>query len=339
MHEQKLSAGVIGLGVGEAHISGYEVDPRCTVASLCDIDEKKLKEVGSRYPGRKLTNDAEELLSDPTIDVVSIASYDTYHHEQIMRALKNGKHVFVEKPLCLFEKELNEIVSQLNKSRHLKLSSNLILRRTPRFVELHQRIQSNDLGDVYYVEGDYDYGRLGKIVDGWRGSIPYYSVVHGGAIHLIDLILWLTEKKVRKVVAMGNKTVTEQTNFRRQDLVVALLEFEDGALAKVSANFGCMVPHHHKLSVYGTRGTFEQSHTGAAYFFSRDPAVSSKDIESEYPGSSKGDMLPSFVKHILDGDAPNVTAQEVLDAMSISLAVEKALGSGRPESVNYLELQ
>jgi predicted dehydrogenase len=339
MHEQKLSAGVIGLGVGEAHISGYEVDPRCTVASLCDIDEKKLKEVGSRYPGRKLTNDAEELLSDPTIDVVSIASYDTYHHEQIMQALKNGKHVFVEKPLCLFEKELNEIFSQLNKSRDLKLSSNLILRSTPRFLELQQRIQSNELGDVYYLEGDYDYGRLGKIVDGWRGSIPYYSVVHGGAIHLIDLILWLTEKKVCKVVAMGNKTVTKQTKFRRQDLVVALLEFEDGALAKISANFGCMVPHHHKLSVYGTRGTFEQSHTGAAYFFSRDPAVSSKGIESEYPGSSKGDMLPSFVKHILDGDTPDVTSQEVLDAMSISLAVEKSLGSGRPESVNYLELQ
>jgi len=339
MHKQELKVGVIGLGVGEAHISGYEADLRCTVASLCDIDEEKLREVGSRYPGKKLTNNAAELLSDPTIDVVSIASYDTYHHEQIMQALKNGKHVFVEKPLCLFEKELNEIFSQLNKSRHLKLSSNLILRRTPRFAELQQRIQLNELGDVYYLEGDYDYGRLEKIVNGWRGSIPYYSVVHGGAIHLIDLILWLTDKKVRKVVAMGNKTVTKHTSFSRQDLVVALLEFEDGALAKISANFGCMVPHHHKLTVYGTRGTFEQSHTGSAYFFSRNAGASSEEVESEYPGSSKGDMLPLFVKHILDGSPPDVTAQEVINAMSVSLAIEKSVGSGRPENVNFLELK
>ena len=47
------------------------------------------------------------------------------------------------------------------------------------------------MGRLYYLEGDYAYGRLPKILSGWRAEIPIYSVVHGGAIHIIDLLLWL----------------------------------------------------------------------------------------------------------------------------------------------------
>ena len=110
MHSGQLNAGIIGLGVGEWHISGYEQDPRCNVVALCDSDPRRLREVGSRHPKRRLTDDADGVLSDPNIDVVSIASYDACHHKQIIRALENGKHVFVEKPLCLFENELEEMI-------------------------------------------------------------------------------------------------------------------------------------------------------------------------------------------------------------------------------------
>ena len=49
MINSQLKAGIIGLGVGEQHISGYGVDPRCEVVALCDSDKTKLKEVGSKY--------------------------------------------------------------------------------------------------------------------------------------------------------------------------------------------------------------------------------------------------------------------------------------------------
>ena len=51
---------------------------------------------------------------------------------------------------------------------------------------------AGDLGRVYYMEADYNYGRIHKIVDGWRGAIDYYSVFLGGAVHMVDLLLWLT---------------------------------------------------------------------------------------------------------------------------------------------------
>ena len=90
-----ISAAVIGLGVGECHIAGFEADRRCRVSALCDVDEERLADVGKRYPGRRMTTAANEILADPAIDVVSIASFDDDHYAQVMAALSHGKHVFV----------------------------------------------------------------------------------------------------------------------------------------------------------------------------------------------------------------------------------------------------
>lgn len=330
-----LKVGIIGLGVGERHISGYEADPRCRVVVLCDKDPIKLAEVGSRHPGRRLTVDATVILHDPEIDIVSIASYDNDHHDQVLAAIAAGKHIFVEKPLCLTDEEFESIATALARNPEIRLSSNLILRRTPRFVELRRRIRKGELGRVYYMEGDYDYGRVHKIRAGWRSTIPFYSVMHGGGIHLIDLLLWLSGGRVKEVFAYGNAIAAEGTNFRHKDLVSSLLTFEDSMIAKVTANFSCVTPHHHRLSVFGTESTFEQSHLGAAYFHTRDPEVAPEQIFDPYPGAAKGDMLPSFITHVLEGHPPEVNKKDVLDAMAVSLAIERALRTGRPEQVRY----
>ena len=90
MTDCALRAAVVGLGVGERHIAGYERDPRCRVVALCDIDETRLAEVGARHPRCKLTSDPSEILTDPSIGVVSIASYDDAHYAQVMTALAQG---------------------------------------------------------------------------------------------------------------------------------------------------------------------------------------------------------------------------------------------------------
>jgi len=334
-----LRAAVIGLGVGEQHIAGYELDSRCKVTTLCDFDAIKLAEIKIRHPDKVLTLSAESVIANPKIDVVSIATYEDMHCEQVVAAVEMGKHVFVEKPLCLSIAELEQIVRSLQKQPEVRLSSNLILRKTPRFLKLKRQFEEGCLGDLYYMEGDYDYGRLHKLTDGWRGKITNYSVVHGGGIHLIDLICWLHGDLVEEVFAYGSKTFTKDTAFRGNDLVVALLRFRNGLVAKISANFGCVAPHFHRLSVYGSLGTFQQSHSGASYIFSRDPRIPPTAINDDYPGSAKGDMLPSFVRSILDGTTPDVTAQEVIDVMSVSLAVERSLTTGLPERVTYYQLR
>jgi predicted dehydrogenase len=324
-----LRVGIIGLGVGERHINGFRRHPAAEVIALCDIDAGARARAQASYPGFAIVDDANALIDDDRIDIISIASYDDAHYAQVTRALARGKHVFVEKPLCLCVDEFRTIKKQLVEHPHLRLSSNLILRASPRFQDLRKLISDGKLGRLFNIEGDYLYGRLEKLTAGWRGKIPDYSVTLGGAIHLIDLMLWLTGDHVIEVTAIGNGLASEGSAFRGRDLVSALLRFESGLVGKVSANFGCVYPHFHRLVVYGTKGTFENGHTAGLLWHSRDPTIAPESLTSVYPGVEKGDLIPSFVDAILGKGVAAVTEQDVLSAMAVGLAVDRSLSEGR----------
>ena len=332
MNNSSLRAGIIGLGVGQRHISGYSDNPNCEVVAICDINKSKLDEVAKSNPDLKLFTDPNELLADNSINIVSIASYDDSHCNQILNALDHNKHVFVEKPICLYRDEYNKIKTKLEIKKDLRLSANFVLRGIPRFVELKSRIITGMLGSLYYLEGDYDYGRLQKLTDGWRGDVKGYSVTHGGAIHLIDLLVWLTGRKIVEVFAYGNNISTKETKFIGNDLVTALLRFDNKIVAKVTANFGSVTSHFHKVSVYGTHGTFEQSQLGAAYSWSRDDQQILEYSEAAYPFSGVGrkNILSSFLKNLVEGTEPRITAEQILHVMNVSLAIDESIVSGLP---------
>ena len=65
---KRLKVGIIGLGVGGKHIEGYQNHPDCEVVALCDFADKKLVMAKAQYPGIRLTNQADELISDPEIN-------------------------------------------------------------------------------------------------------------------------------------------------------------------------------------------------------------------------------------------------------------------------------
>lgn len=332
MIRHELKAGVIGLGVGEQHILGYQM-AGVEVAGLCDFDVAKLKTFKNRFPRCRVTDSADEILADPNIDIVSIASYDNHHAGQVLKALHAKKHVFVEKPLCMSQRELDEIAAQLAKDRSLRLCSNTVLRVGSRFRDLRARVARKEFGQIFYVEADYNYGRLQKIQQGWRGGIKDYSVMLGGGIHVVDLISWLVDAAVVEVTAMGNKFCSIDSGFAGPDMAVALLRFSNGVVGKVCANFGCVYPHFHKLSVYGTEATFENRLDGGFLYTSRDSNVPPTKLESDYPGLSKGDLIPSFVSSITGEGEALVTERDVLTTASICLAIDKSMKSGRTEKV------
>ena len=328
-----LKVGVIGLGIGEQHAQLFDEHPHCEVTTLCDLDAAKLDEVSHRFPGRKTTRHAEAVLSDPEIDVVAIASYDDVHHPQVMEALRHGKHVFVEKPICLHRAEARDIWLELEQNPQLKLSSNLVLRLSSRFQELKRRIDAGELGELYCCEGDYNYGRVHKIVDGWRGRLDFYSVVLGGAVHMVDLLLWLSGDEVEEVTGFGTRIATRGTGFRFDDTAVCLLKMRSGMIAKVAANFGCVQPHFHGLNVYGTRATFLNRPEHAVFHTSSDPEAQPERIEAPYRDYRKPDLVWSFIQAILEGEEPLVSHEEVFRAMAVCFAIEESLEKGSPVRV------
>jgi predicted dehydrogenase len=321
-----VRAAVIGLGVGEQHIAGWNAHPACEVVAICDLDPERL----ARHPDIPGTTDPDEILADPDIDAVSIASYDDAHFAQIHTALAQGKHVFAEKPLVLHAGEADAIAAQLRANPQLRLSTNVPLRLSPRFERLRAAIAGGELGTLFHLEGDYDYGRRHKLTDGWRGRIPYYSVVLGGAIHMVDLLLWLSGERVTEVVAaVGNDIATRGTAFRHDDFVTALLATESGATIKVNANLGCVSPHFHAVRVYGTEGTFINGMPdGVLHRPGR-----SEPVTDPYPGVHKGDLIFGFAEAILTGAPSPVSEVDVFNTLSVCLAIDAARATGRPAPV------
>lgn len=324
---KKLKVGIIGLGVGEAHMEGYLKHPSCEVKTVCDLSKEKLEKVKKKHPSIYLTHNDKELLEDPEIDVISIASYDNDHANQVQMALFNNKHVFVEKPLCQNISQLHEIYSIYKTKKNLKLSTNVILRQSPRFRFLKEEVEKGHFGNLYYLEGDYNYGRLEKLTHGWRGEIKDYSVVLGGAIHLIDLILWLTQEKVVEVCAFGNKVASYNSQFQYDDCVVALIKFEN-IIAKVSANFGCIMPHYHGFNIYGTKASFFNDFKNARLYTSRDPSVTPQKIDISYPGVTKDGLIGNFVDSILFKKPCLVEMEDIIKCMLVCFAIEDAHKSG-----------
>ena len=152
-------------------------------------------------------------------------------------------------------------------------------------------------------------------------------------------MLWLSGKKVSSVSAVGNNLAASKSHFDGLSVTSSNIGFEDGSTAQITSNYASFTPHHHKLCIYGTNGTFEQSHLGAAYFWSRDPNEKSESVSSPYPGASKGDLLFNFIDSILDEKTlPLISAQEILDATSVALAIDQSIRSQSRQTVNYLSL-
>lgn len=334
--EQMLNVGIIGLGVGEAHIHGYQNHPGCRVTTLCDFQPSVLERMRIKYPDMKFVSNPMEVLADRSIQVVSIASYDNFHHSQIMAGIAYGKHLFVEKPLCLYESEAKQISLALNQKPELKISSNLILRKSPRFIDLKNRIQQGKMGSIFHIEGDYNYGRIQKIVEGWRGKLDFYSIILGGGVHLIDLMQWLTGDIVEFVSAFGNNISTRNSQFRFDDTIVSILKFRSGMTGKMTANFSCVHPHFHPLAVYGTEATFINGRAFGELYTSRDSAREPERLETPYPGTQKGDFLYNFIEAILGDQEPEVTRDEIFRSLAVCFAIDRAVAESRVIEVSTL---
>lgn len=141
--------------------------------ALCDLDVTKLHKISDQHGIKRRTTSAQEILTDHSIDVVSICSYDDQHTGQAITGLEHGKNLMVEKPLCLFPEDSERIVKAWEGSK-VVLTSNLILRASPGFVKLKEMIDDGMLGMIFCIEGDYLYGRQYKITEGWRGDLDFY---------------------------------------------------------------------------------------------------------------------------------------------------------------------
>lgn len=335
MAHSPLNAAVIGLGVGEHHAVALTQDQRVRLTDIAELDQKKFSKFSEAHAGLSLRHrSAEDIIADEGIDFLSIASFDEAHFDQVMGGLKSGKHIFVEKPLCQTQEQLGEIYRAWNKSKR-GLSSNLLLRQAPLYVWLRDLIVRGELGEIYAFDGDYLYGRLPKIVEGWRSETQNYSVMEGGGIHIIDLMLGLCGVLPSHVQSAANKIVTRDMPFRYHDFHSSVFMFPNGLIGRITANFGCAHKHQHVIRIFGTKGTFIYDDMGARLHRGRDHEKAVEMIDAAPKPAHKGVLIPDFISDILAGDV-RARGQREFDLMSVVLAADAALSYNQPLEIEYL---
>ncbi len=330
---KRLRVGVVGLGVGEQHVISYRAQPEVEVAAICDLDPERLRAVGEAHGVAARYADYRRLTEDPELDAVSICSYDDAHAEHCVSAFRNGKHVMVEKPVALDRDEAEAVLRAQQDSKRI-ITSNLILRQSPRFREVKRMAEAGEFGDIVCIEGDYIHQILWKITEGWRGKMAFYCVTYGGGIHLIDLMRWIVGQEVDEVCGMGNKMLSAGSAYRFEDTIANLLRFAGGTLGKTLTIFGPRRSKFHSLNVYGTKKTFVNDMPDGKLFDGEEPE-DEHVMAASYPGMEKGDMIPEFIAAIREDREPEVGARDVFRVMDVCFAAWESVQSGRTVKVSY----
>ena len=203
---------------------------------LCDLSPDLLAEGAKAYPSARTTSDFQEMLSDPELDAVVIATPVITHYELARRALEAGKHVFVEKPQAQSSAEAEDLLV-LAEERGLVLMPGYLLLYHPALLELKQAVDSGELGDLLYLYGNRQ--NLGQIR---RDENALWSL----GSHDLSMILHLVGEEPVEAWARGESFLRSGI----EDVVFCYLRFASGVVAHMHVSW--LDPHKmRKLTVVG----------------------------------------------------------------------------------------
>jgi predicted dehydrogenase len=203
---------------------------------LCDLLPDILSEAAVRHPQARTTASFEEMLADPELDAVIVATPVTTHYELAKQALLAGKHVFVEKPQAQSSAEAEEL-SAIAQENGLVLMPGYLLLYHPATSKLKQLIADGDLGEVLYLYGNRQ--NLGQIR---RDENALWSL---GA-HDLSMILHIVEEEPVEAWARGESFLRSDI----EDIVFCYLRFPSGVVAHMHLSW--LDPHKiRRLTVVG----------------------------------------------------------------------------------------
>ena len=303
---------VVGAGhLGTYHLQKLTADPSATVVAVVDVDEVKRDKAASTFKVR-VAPSLEELRGE--MDAVVVATPTVHHAEIAARALEMGCHVLVEKPVTATLAEGQRLVELATARGRL-----LQVGHTERFnpaVDAALKIADRPR----YIQAE----RLGP----FSGRSTDVDVILDLMIHDLDIVATLIPRALVDVRAIGVPILTSET-----DMAAARLQFEDGAVAQLSAGRASLEPSR-KIRLFtveryvsidcAKREVKSVRRLPPADPKSRWPQIVSEPVEVP-PGDALALQDHDFLACILEGRPPKVDGAAGLRALALAEAVEKAL--------------
>lgn len=202
--KQTIGVGVAGTGfIGPAHVEGLHRNG-IQVLGLVGSTQEKAEQKAADLGVSRIYESLDEMLADPDVDVVHLATPNHLHHPQAKAALLAGKHVVCEKPLAITSAESGELV-KLAKEKNLVNAVNFNIRMYPLAQQARSMVQSGELGDLFILQGSYLQDWLLLPTDwNWRLEPSLGGTLRAvGDIgsHWLDLLTFITGLHVEEVYA------------------------------------------------------------------------------------------------------------------------------------------
>jgi predicted dehydrogenase len=231
----RLRIGQAGLGYWGKNLA-RNFDELADLRWLCDASPEARAEFAERYPNARVTGDFAEVLADPEVEAVVIATPVPTHYPLAKQALEAGKHVFVEKPPAMRAEEMDELVT-LAEERDLVLMPGHLLLYHPGVLKLKELIDMGELGDVLCVYGNRV--NLGIV----RSN---ENALWSLGVHDLSVILHLLDEDPELATAQGSASIHPGV----EDVVFCFLRFPSGKIAHMHLSW--LDPHKmRKMTVVG----------------------------------------------------------------------------------------
>jgi predicted dehydrogenase len=231
--------GVVGLGYWGPNLArNFASIDGCELTWLCDASEQARAKLAGAFPGVRATGEVEELLADPELDAVVLATPVPTHAELAERVLRAGKHCFVEKPLATTVADARRAVHAAGETGRILMVGQL-LEYHPAVTRLKELVDEGELGSLYYIYGNRV--NLGKL----RSE---ENALWSLGAHDVSVVLHLIGEEPEECSAHGESYVRGGV----QDVVFCYLRFPSGRVAHLHLSW--LDPHkERRITVVGSK--------------------------------------------------------------------------------------
>jgi predicted dehydrogenase len=340
---KKVRFGVIGAGLwGCAHAEVYSRHAYAELSAVCDTDPARACRVAEACGGARTYTDFRELVRDPEVDAVAVATPDFAHREPIVAAARAGKHVHTEKPLATTAEDA-EAIAEAVRAVGITLMVDFHARWNPPFAIARRNIAEGTLGRILSA-----YFRLNDTISvptsmlSWaaRSSILWFL-----GSHAVDTLRYLLADEVQRVYSVSRSGVLKARGVDVPDLYQSILEFRGGVVASIENNW--VVPNSNpavndfKVNILGSKGMLNMDLTHNQLFeryleSSSDhpdcivkPQVFDKHVGFAY------ESIRDFVERLALGKPVEVGLEDGLRVTRVVLAIMESARTGQPVTVRY----
>jgi predicted dehydrogenase len=285
---KQINWGIIGCGNVTELKSGpaFNKVENSSLVAVMRRDAAKAEDYALRHHVAKWYTDADQLINDPEVNAVYVATPPNTHAEYAIRVMRAGKPVYVEKPMAMNEAECREMI-KVSKETGQPLFVAYYRRALPYFVKIKELIDTKIIGDVRLVNLKLHNPLKPEELHpeqqfGWRvdPKISGGGHFHDLASHQIDYLLYL----LGPVKQVKGISINQAGYYAADDATIALMEFESGALFTGSWCFS--VPENQKtdqIEIIGSKGKLTFSTFGSPIIIIEKENGEKEVLEIPYP--------------------------------------------------------